>query len=228
MAMNARNKEPEHQGIEALLPWHAAGTLRPRDANRVEQALAGDRELARQYDLVREELVETIHLNETLGAPSARAMERLLAAIDAEEARAARHPRWFDLGSRISEFLRSLTPRTLARSAMAAALAILVQAAVIASVVVKERGSPSGPELASAPNEGSYVLVRFAPKATANDITNFLGAYKAKVVDGPLNMGSPLYRIRFSETKLSKEEVGKIIRQMQSESKVVDFIAAQE
>ena len=61
MAMNARNKEPEHQGIEALLPWHAAGTLRPRDANRVEQALGGDRQLARQSDLVREELVETIH-----------------------------------------------------------------------------------------------------------------------------------------------------------------------
>jgi hypothetical protein len=63
--------------------------LSRRDANRVEQALAGDRELARQYDLVREELVETIHLNETLGAPSARAMERLFAAINAEEARAA-------------------------------------------------------------------------------------------------------------------------------------------
>jgi hypothetical protein len=48
----------------------------------VEQALAGDRELTRRYDLVREELAETIHLNETLGAPSARAMENLFAAID--------------------------------------------------------------------------------------------------------------------------------------------------
>src|ERR1700755_1059982 len=134
--MNAINKEPERQEIEALLPWHAAGTLSRRDANRVEQALAGDRELARQYDLVREELVETIHLNETLGAPSARAMERLFAAFDAEETRAPRHRRWLDFSSRISEFLWSLSPRTLARSAMAAALAILVQAAVIASVVV--------------------------------------------------------------------------------------------
>src|SRR5437899_2660299 len=177
--MNAINKEPEHQEIEALLPWHAAGTLSRRDANRVEQALANDRELARQYDLVREELVETIHLNETLGAPSTRAIERLFTAIDAEEARAPRHRRWFDLSSRISEFLWSINPRTLAWSATAAAVAILVQAAVIASVVVKEQGSPSGPGLASAPNEGSYAVVRFAPQATANDITNFLGAYKA-------------------------------------------------
>jgi hypothetical protein len=224
--MNAINKEPEHQEIEALLPWYAAGTLSRRDADRVEQALAGDRELARRYDLVREELVETIHLNETLGAPSARAMERLFAAIDAEEARAPRHPRWFGLGSRIPEFLSILTPRTLAWSATTAAVAILVQAAVIAAVVVKEQGSPSGPGLASAPSEGSYAVVRFAPQATANDITNFLGAYKAKVVDGP--MGGQLYHIRLSETKLPKEEVDQIVRQMQSESKVINFIAAQE
>jgi hypothetical protein len=86
-------KEPERHEIEALLPWHAAGTLSRRDADRVEQALAGDRELARRYDLVREELAQTIELNETLGAPSARAMEKLFAAIAAEEARAPRHQR---------------------------------------------------------------------------------------------------------------------------------------
>src|SRR5258706_15926865 len=89
--MNAINEEPEPPEIEALLPWYAAGTLSRREANRVERALADDRELARQYDLVREELVETIHLNETLGAPSTRAIERLFAAIAAEEARAPRH-----------------------------------------------------------------------------------------------------------------------------------------
>jgi anti-sigma-K factor RskA len=64
--MNTISKEPEPQEIEALRPWYAAGTLSRRDANRVEQALAGDRELARQYELIREELVETIHLNENL------------------------------------------------------------------------------------------------------------------------------------------------------------------
>ena len=137
--MNAINKEPEHQEIEALLPWYAAGTLSRRDANRVEQALASDRELARQSDLVREELVETIHLNETLRPPSARAMERLFAAIDAEEAQTPRHRRWFGLGSRISELLWSLAPRTLAWSATAVAVAILVQAAVISAVVVKQQ-----------------------------------------------------------------------------------------
>src|SRR5262249_58683362 len=105
-------------------------------------------------------LSEPTHRKEPPGAPPARGRERLFAAIDAEEARAQRHRRWFDPGSRISESLSILTPRVLAWSATAAAIAILVQAAVIASVVVKERGSPSGPELASAPNGRSYAVVR--------------------------------------------------------------------
>ena len=90
MALNMINKERERHEIESLLPWHAAGTLDRRDAERVEQALAEDSELARGYELVREELAETIRLNESLGAPSACAMEKLFAAIDAEEARAPR------------------------------------------------------------------------------------------------------------------------------------------
>jgi len=65
------NKEQERHEIEALLPWYAAGTLSRRDADRVEQMLAGDHELARRYDLVRQELTDTIHLNEALAAPSA-------------------------------------------------------------------------------------------------------------------------------------------------------------
>jgi hypothetical protein len=71
----------------------AAGTLSRRVADLVERALAGDSELARRYDLVRQELTETIHPNETFGSPSGRAMEELFAAIDAEEAGAPRRRR---------------------------------------------------------------------------------------------------------------------------------------
>jgi anti-sigma factor RsiW len=72
--------------IETLLPWYAAGTLSRSDADRVEQALASDQELAQCFDLIRRELAETVDLNETLGAPSPRAAAKLFAAIDAEEA----------------------------------------------------------------------------------------------------------------------------------------------
>jgi len=224
--MNMINKEPERHEIEALLPWHAAGTLNRRDADRVERALAGDRELARRYDLVREELSETIHLNETLGAPSSRAMEKLFAAIDAEEARSPRRQRSLDLGGRISEFLSSFAPRTLAWSATAAAVAILLQAAVITSVMVKDHGASGALSLAEAPHQGSYAMVRFAAQATSTEIANFLGAYKATVVEAPMKGQPPgAFRIRVSETRLDSDEVNKLLREMQADSKIVSFIA---
>ncbi|MGA6979435.1 MAG: hypothetical protein WBZ23_23320 [Pseudolabrys sp.] len=134
--MNAKQEAPERQEIEELLPWHAAGTLSRRDAQRVEEALARDPELARRYALVREELGETINLNETLGAPLARALENLFAKIDAEPARQPTTS--LNLDGRISEFLAGLSPRTLAWSATAAALAIVVQAGFLADIMLKE------------------------------------------------------------------------------------------
>jgi anti-sigma-K factor RskA len=88
--MTAINKQLTRHEIEELLPWNATGTLSGREAERIEQALAGDHELAQRYELVRRELAETARLNESLGAPSARAMEKLFAAINAKEVRAPR------------------------------------------------------------------------------------------------------------------------------------------
>jgi hypothetical protein len=226
--MNMMNKEPERHEIEALLPWHAAGTLSRRDADRVEQALAGDRELRRRFDIVREELSETIHLNETLGAPSARAMEKLFAAIDAEGVRTPTRRASFDFAGRVSDFLSGFSPRTLAWSAAAAALAIVVQAAVITGVVMKEQGPTGKYETASAQptSDGAYAVVRFAPQASSSDITNFLGAHMATLVDGPKAGG--LYRIRFAGASVPKDQVNKMIRRMQEQTKVVSFIAAAE
>jgi hypothetical protein len=86
-------KELKRYEIEVLLPWHAAGTLSRREADLVERALAEDKELARRYDFIRQELAETVQLNETLGTLSPRASEKLFAAIEAEEARAPRRRR---------------------------------------------------------------------------------------------------------------------------------------
>jgi hypothetical protein len=90
VSMTAINKQPARYEIEELLPWYATGRLNRRNAERVEQALAGDRKLAQRYESVRRELAETTRLNEALGAPSARAIEKLFAAINAEEARTPR------------------------------------------------------------------------------------------------------------------------------------------
>lgn len=224
--MNTTNNDArEREAIEALLPWHAAGTLSRRDAERVEQALASDRDLARHYDVVREELSETIHLNETLGAPSARAMEKLFAAIDAEEGAvrgaAVRKLRSFGFAARFTEFVASLSPRTLAYAAGAAVFAIVLQAAVITTVFVGGQGGSYG--VASIEPDGALVAVRFAPQASVADINNFLRAYKASVVGGPLQPGE-LYKLRVSNAVLPQDEINKIARSM-AEDKVVGFAA---
>jgi anti-sigma factor RsiW len=225
--MNATKQEaPERQKIEELLPWHAAGTLSRRDAQRVEDALARDPELARRYALVREELGETIHLNETLGAPSARAMENLFAKIDAEPARQQAAP--LNFGSRITEFFASLSPRTLAWSASAAAVAILLQAGLIAGVMLNETKT-SGYQTASAPTTdpgaGAFTLIRFAPQASSDDITKFLESNKLSIAAGPMAGG--LYKVRVAVTGIPKSELARIVKKLQ-EDKVVGFIATTE
>ena len=224
--MNTTNKEV-HSDIEELLPWHAAGTLSRSDARRVEQALARDPELARRYALVRDEFGETIHLNETLGAPSARAMETLFAKIDAEPAR--RQATSINLSVRITEFFASFSPRTLAYAGSVAVLAILLQAGFIAGVMIKETKT-AGYETASAPTnppagEGAFTLIRFAPQATQDDVTKFLEANKFSIASGPMAGG--LYKVRVSMTALPKADFAGIVKKLQGD-KVVTFVATTE
>jgi anti-sigma factor RsiW len=225
--MNMVNKEaPERQEIEALLPWHAAGTLNRRDSERVERAIAADRELARRFALVREEQHETIHLNESLGVPSARAMEKLFAAIEAEGGRAPVR-RSFDLAGRIAEFLSSFSPRTLAYGAAAAAVALFVQGAVLTTLMVKDQ--PAGTmELSSySSTSNAQAEIRFSAQATASEITRFLEAYHAVIVDGP-KRGTGFYGIRFTTPDLPKSEIVKSVQLMQAETKIVEFIATKQ
>jgi anti-sigma-K factor RskA len=221
-------KETGRDEIELLLPWHAAGTLSPREAQRVEAALASDAELARRYDLVREELGETIHLNETLGAPSARAFARLSAAIEAETP--AKRQASFDVAAWVSGLLSQFSPRTLAWSATAAALAIVVQVGIIAGLYVKERAGSATYATASkgdaaAPAAGAFVLVRFNPAVSAADITRFLDANKATIAEGPK---AGMYRLRVAPAKLPQDELAKIVARLAQEPAVVSLVLPSE
>ncbi|MFO1109218.1 MAG: hypothetical protein U1E61_08555 [Bradyrhizobium sp.] len=210
--------------IEMLLPWHAAGTLNARDARRVEEALARDPELAKQYAVIREEYAETIHLNESLGAPSVRAMQKLFAAIDGEPVRKP------SLGSRVStgvaQFFASLSPRTLAWSAGAAAFALLLQAGVISAVLFggqtyqtaslstaeKPAAAPMTREFA-ATGTPPRALVRFAPDAKMADINTLLDSYHATVIGG----ANGLFRLQFGGKALNKDEVASLMSRLRGE-----------
>jgi hypothetical protein len=230
MAASKIMLDQEPSEIEMLLPWHAAGTLNPRDARRVEEALARDPELAKQYAVIREEYAGTIALNESLGAPSARAMTKLFAAIDGEP---ARHPSGsLSLSTRVSEFFANLSPRTLAWSASLGALALLLQAGVIATVLVKSQSAsfqtaslsmnqPITRDLGAATTP-PRALVRFAPDARVADITALLDNYQASIVDGAKG---GMFRLQFGSRPMSKDEIAGLMNKLQSE-KIVSLAVA--
>jgi anti-sigma factor RsiW len=211
----------EPQEIETLLPWHAIGTLSRHDAQRVEAALKADSELARRFEMVREEQVEAIHLNEMLGAPSARAMEKLFAAID-QEALVARRSS-FQLGARLSAFIANVSPRALAWSASAAAVVLVLQGGLITSLM-QERLDADLASYRDVNLTGPTGLVSFAPQASATDIEKFLDAYKATLIDGPKN---GYFRFRISGVA-SKDDLTKVVVKMQHEKTVVAFVSVSQ
>jgi hypothetical protein len=232
MALSKKMLEQEPSEIEMLLPWHAAGTLNARDARRVEEALARDPKLARQYAVIREEYAETISLNETLGAPSVRAMQKLFAAIDAEPAR--QPSALFKLSSRISGFFASLSPRTLAWSAGLGAMALVLQAGVIGAVLMKNQGatyqtaslSMNEPASLSRNLNGAVAqppraYVRFAPDAKIADINTLLDSYKASIVGAEGGM----FQLQFGDKTMSKDEATGLINKLQGE-KIVSLAVA--
>jgi hypothetical protein len=229
MAMSKKMLE-EPSEIEMLLPWHAAGTLNARDARRVDEALARDPELAKQYAVIREEYAETIHLNESLGAPSARAMQKLFDAIDGEPVR--KPSVTSGIATRIAAFFSSLSPRTMAWSAGAAALALLLQAGVIGAVLMnaqrptqfetasfdmRERAPMTRDLSAAVP--APRALVRFAPDAKMADINALLDNYQASIVGG----ANGLFRLQFSGK--AKDDVAGLIGKLRSE-KIVSLAEA--
>jgi hypothetical protein len=232
MAVSKKMLDQEPSEIEMLLPFHAAGTLNARDARRVDEALASDPELARQYAVIREEYAETIHLNESLGAPSGRAMQKLFAAIDGEPVR--KPSLSTNLSARISEFFTRLSPRTLAWSASLGAVLLLLQAGVIGAVLMKNQtasfqtaslslNEPSGPATrdlgGAAPPRA---LVRFAPEARIADITALLDNYQASIVDGAKD---GMFRLQFGNRAMGKDEVASLMSRLQSE-KIVSLAVA--
>lgn len=230
MAANKKIVEAGPDDIEALLPWHAAGTLSARDARRVEQALARDPALAKQYSVIQQEYVETISLNESLGAPSVRPMQKLFAAIDAEPVRSASMSR--GLSARISQFFAGLSPRMLAASGAIGGLVVLLQAGVIAAMLARDGGhsfqtashrtenTPLTRGLAT--DSSPQVLVRFAPDARMSDISALLDAYQATIVS--VSRGG-LFQLHF-DGKAPKDS-GDLISRLQSEKIVNLAVPAQ-
>jgi hypothetical protein len=189
--------------------------------------LKNDQELARRYELVREEQAETVHANEMLGSPSHRPMQNLMAAINVDIAHRQASligPR--DFVGRIGTFLLGLSPRTLAWSAAAALVLLVAQGALLTSSFVRDSLFETAIDGTARPQSGTFAIVRFNPSATAADIGKFLRTHEASVVDGPKADG--LYRLRVSQSPLPRDAIEKLMTRMEQEKAIVGFIAPAE
>jgi hypothetical protein len=139
----------------------------------------------------------------------------------------------FNLAGRLAGFVAGFSPRTLAVAGAIGALAIVLQAGVITSELIKhEAGTEVASNkvvqpdlgLASADvSDGTLAAIRFAPKAQAEQITAFLSANQASMIDGPVTGG--MYTIRLRETGKAKEDHIKLMAQ---QTAVVELIAPKQ
>jgi anti-sigma factor RsiW len=224
--MNAPEDIPEPSEIEALLPWHAAGTLDPAEKRMVEDAIARDPELARRYAAVREEFNADWQINEGLGAPSPRAMDQLFAKIDAEPKRrgATSSAPSFSIAGAWAGFIDRMSSRTRAWTAAVASVLVIAQGSLLAVLTTSAPvayTTASGPEV-SAPAQGAYVLVRFAPDVKSVEITRVLAANNATIASGPTEGG--FYKLQVSPTPLPKDKLAGIAKHLEQD-KTFEFVS---
>jgi hypothetical protein len=194
------NKDVKQDALDNLADALTEDILNTPDdelLREVEEDYGDPRALANKFDQILERAEKQV-----FGAARSAASPQVRSSVlDLPISLPDETIRWvkgiFDLGSRVSEFPSSLTPRTLAWSATAAAVVILVQAAVITAVLVKEQGASSGPSLAT---PGIDIL----PRATQPLET-------AQAPDVPIQMQPAASSFSPSKQSLSDEEIAALV-----------------
>ena len=218
--MNETIAEKGRGEIEDLLPWYANGRLAPAEKRRVEAALAENPELARRLELVREEMAEAITANEAILPASSRALDRLMAGIEATP-QPARPLAAMKAGAidRFGAFLAALAPRRLAYAAAAVLALLAIQSVALTGLLGDRPGTTYGTASQSETSVAApTVLVAFAPGATMETVSAFLGRHGAGLVDGPKANG--FYRLRLA----AGADAATVVAAMRHETAVVSFV----
>ena len=214
--------------FEALLPWYVAGTLDSKDMLRMDRELEKSPELQRLLDLTLEEQEQTVLLNEKLGVPSADALSRLMAQVEAEPRKQllvsgamSRVSGWFE------SLTASMSPAAMGASAAAAAVIICIQAALLAGLYFKQVPQGAIYETAShgkteVKANGPRALIAFQPELKASDMETFLTAHDLQIIEGPRAGG--FYQVKFSR-QISVQEAEKQIGILLGKTEVIRFAA---
>lgn len=199
--MTGSEKLTEREEVEALLPWYVTGKLGQADADRVAAYLAAHVDMARQVALIEEERASAEAAYCALPGPKPDALERFMQSVERAQPReqaVRRPPPWRTAPSGIvgavAGFFAAPSPGAVRWAATAAAVALAVQFAVIATLAVgpwpknaveKGRGYHTASGRENGAEGGAIFLVTFARGAVAPAITRFLVELDARIVDGP-------------------------------------------
>jgi hypothetical protein len=222
--MNNNHTLTEREEVELMLPWYETGQLTAEETQLVENYLGKDAELRRMLELIREEAGETVVANERIGMPSHEARDRLMAQIAAEGG-SPQKARGVVSGWLKQLGLGGVSPG-LALGGALAALVIIVQAAVITSMI---SGDPSGegPQLASGEDTvtegGTFALIRFTEDASAAAITELLRENGITIVDGPKPGG--MFRVKLSDETLTEDRQGALMENLRQQADLVAFVS---
>jgi hypothetical protein len=169
--------QPDHAGVIALLPWHAAGRLEGADAALVHRHLHGCADCRAELAWQR-----SLH-NAAAYAPDAPAlpdMDAALARLLPQLEPRAEAPRRQPLRDMLAGWLRTFAP-------VPTALALAVLA--VAATMTADR-APGYHGLGPVPVAGGDATVVFRPDTAAADVRRILVATGAMAVQGPTVAGA--------------------------------------
>ena len=226
MAMSdTRVGQPTQDDIEQLLPWFVTGKLEDSDKQRVESYLESHPAMRSQLDLIEAEQFEVTRNNEAVGTPSADALAKLMAKIEAGNRSSAPLSALMGYVQRALDWLGDHS--ALVPVAAAAAIAIVLQAGTIGALLWHVPASRTF-QTASAPanaagDKATYVLAGFVPTATAQQIEQALTPLGISIADGPKAGG--IYRLRLASKVLGETERDMLMTALKSNTGVVRFVA---
>ncbi|WP_319533542.1 hypothetical protein [uncultured Cohaesibacter sp.] len=224
--------EPE---IEKLLPWYAKGLLEPQETAQVDAYLADNPEMRMQLDLIAEEDVAVEQIHASLGAPQPGGLDRLMAEIDALEAKQAPVTHAANsLASKLKGFLGNFSTPGMKFAAMAAALVVIVQGVVIGGLIEggRDATAPGSFTTASGPQEvmqvvdGAVFLVAFQKDARMDAVAALLKAQSARIISGPKAGG--FFELEVPKNKLPEGGAKAVVEALKSNGDLIKFVSVSE
>ncbi len=193
--------------LDLLLPWYVNGSLKDEEREAVEAYLAQSAE-ARDEVALLTALRQQVKDEKIENSPGELGLQRLKRDINRSDEQ-GRAPAETGKVISIASWWRPL--------AVAACLAVVIQAGVLVNLAGGPDGEVTIAEFAAAPD----LQVTFAPTATEQEIREVLQSAGTVIVDGPSALG--IYGLRLADPEGDKAAIEAALVKLQARGDVVTF-----